>query len=191
MIKADENGWKTADAWPLPSSSAGTVGPFTRRPTAAEYGFRIGIEQAAISVIESFQFDPGNFLADEVLDRRNLLQVFGRHDRKRVTDVLGAPRATDAVDVVFRVMRHVEIDHVADLLDVDAARGDIGGDHDFVSAVAKSAKRAFALALRAARVQHRHRVALLMQLARDAVGPVFRAAENQHLIVVGAPQQFF
>ncbi len=30
-----------------------------------------------------------------------------------------------------------------------------------------------------------------MQLARDAVGAVFGAAENQHLIVVGAPQQFF
>src|SRR5258708_34029074 len=93
---------KTAATWPLPSSPTGTVGPFTRRAAPAEYGFRIGIEQTAISVIESFQLDPWNFLADEVLDRRNLLQVFGRRDRKSVTDVRAAPHATDALHVIFR-----------------------------------------------------------------------------------------
>ncbi len=54
--------------------------------------------------------------------------------------LLSAPGAADAVDVILRMMRHVEIDHVADLLDVDAARGNIGGDHHFVAAVAKSVR---------------------------------------------------
>ena len=126
-----------------------------------------------------------------MLDGGDFLKILCGHDGKGIADALGSSRAADAVHIILRMMRHVEIDHVADLFDVDAARGDIGGDHHFIPAVAKSAEGAFPFALRAARVQHRHRVALLMQLARDAVGAVFRAAENQHLIVVGAPQQFF
>ena len=40
----------------------------------------------------------------------------------------GARRAADAVDVALRDVGQVEVDDVADAVDVDAARGDVGGD---------------------------------------------------------------
>ena len=40
----------------------------------------------------------------------------------------GTSGSPDTVDIGFRVDRHVEIDHMADLVDIDASRGDIRGD---------------------------------------------------------------
>ena len=40
----------------------------------------------------------------------------------------GASRAADAVDIVLGVDRHVEVDDVADVRNVEAARRDIGRD---------------------------------------------------------------
>ena len=39
--------------------------------------------------------------------------------------------ATDAVNVILRVLWEVVIDHVGDAFDVDPAPSDIRGDHDF------------------------------------------------------------
>ena len=94
----------------------------------------------------------------------------------------------DPMNIVLWMVRHIEINHVADLLDVDAARGNVGGDHHFVAAVAKSAQGSFTLALGAIGMKCRYGVALLVQLARDSVSTVFGAAKNQHLIVVRAPE---
>ena len=118
-----------------------------------------------------------------------LLHILRGHNGKSVAHALRPAGAADAMDIVLGMLRHVVVDHVADLLDVDAARGDIGGHHDFVAAVAKSVERLLALALGAVGMQHRDGMALLVQPARDAVGAVLGAAENQHLIVIGAPQQ--
>jgi len=43
----------------------------------------------------------------------------------------GACRAADAVNVVLGVLGNIVIDHVADVLHVDAARGHVGGHQDF------------------------------------------------------------
>ena len=40
----------------------------------------------------------------------------------------GACRAADAVDIALRHVRQLELHDVRDLVDVDAARGDVGGD---------------------------------------------------------------
>jgi hypothetical protein len=70
----------------------------------------------------------GNGHADEFLDiahERHFLAVAQR-DR----DAFGAcpRRAADAMYVGFRHVRHVEVHHVADAIDVDAARRNIGGN---------------------------------------------------------------
>jgi len=158
---------------------------------ATESRFWIGVKQAAIRVIESFQLHPGNFLADEVLDGRHFLQIFCGHNCERIADALCSPGAADTVHVVFRMMRHIKIDDMTDLFHIDAARSDVRGDHDFVSAVPKTAEGIFPFTLSSARMQDRHGVTFLVQLARNPVGAVFGPTENQHLIVIGAPEQFF
>jgi hypothetical protein len=40
-------------------------------------------------------------------------------------------------------------------------------------------------------VEHRDRVILVVQMARDPVGAILGAAKNQHLIIIGAAQKFF
>ena len=47
------------------------------------------------------------------------LGIFLRHETNAVALVPGAPRATDAMDVVLDAIGHVVVDHVADVFDVD------------------------------------------------------------------------
>ncbi len=147
------------------------------------------LEQSRVFVVEAFQLHARNFLADEPLDRGDLLDVLGNHDGKCVPHALRAAGAADAVNVVLGMMRHVEVDDVADLLDVDSARGDVGGDHHFVAAAAETVQCLLALVLGAVGVKHRDGMAFLMELARDAVGAVLGAAEDEHLVVVGSPEK--
>jgi hypothetical protein len=46
----------------------------------------------------------------------------------RYSSLAGPAGATDAVDVGFRLVRQFIVDHVGDLIDVDAAGGDVGGN---------------------------------------------------------------
>src|SRR5918995_479433 len=176
------------------SSSAVAEGTLTRRAltaAAAEDGLRIGIEKSRIGIVKIVQLDSRDLLADEAFDGGNLLDVFPSHDRKSITDTLRASGAADPVHVIFRMMRHIEVDNMADLRHVDTARGDIGGDHHLVTAVAKAIQRVLALALSSARMENRDGMSLLMELTHYPIGAVLGATENQDLIVVGAPEQFF
>ena len=101
----------------------------TERPTAAgtpgaKGRRRIVVEQAGVFVRETFELHARNFLADEALDGGNLLNIFAGHNRKRIAYALCAAGASDAMDIVLGVVRHVEVNDVADLLDVDATRRD-------------------------------------------------------------------
>ena len=158
---------------------------------AAENGLRIGIEKSCIGVVKILQLDPRDLLADEAFDGGNLLDVFPGHNCKSITNTLRTTGAADPVHVIFRMMRHIEVDNMTDLRHVDTARGDIGGDHHLVTAVAKAIQGVLALALSSARMENGDGMSLLMELAHYPIGAVLSATENQDLIVVGAPEQFF
>src|SRR5262245_37671445 len=66
--------------------------------------------------------------ADELLDRLQPLDVLLAREADRVPRRAGARGAADAVHVVLGVEREVVVDDVGDTLDVEAARGDVGGD---------------------------------------------------------------
>src|SRR3546814_19819014 len=68
---------------------------------------------------------PGQFL-----DIGDILGVFGGHERIGRAGGARAPGAADAVDVIVGMPGRVEIEDVADALDVEPARGDVGGDED-------------------------------------------------------------
>src|SRR5206468_11679294 len=52
--------------------------------------------------------------------------LFRRDEGERRAGHLGAGGAADAMDVVLRLRRHVEVDDMPERRDVDAARGDVG-----------------------------------------------------------------
>jgi hypothetical protein len=60
----------------------------------------------------------------------------------------GARGAADAVNIAFRLMRQIEIHHMRDVVDVDAARGDVGGDERADLAFAERFQRTLAGVLR-------------------------------------------
>src|SRR5262245_39599191 len=66
--------------------------------------------------------DPGDGGAEHALDVLELLGIVGCHQRQRAALLAGAPRAADAVHVVVRLPGHVEVEDVADIGNVEAAR---------------------------------------------------------------------
>ena len=62
--------------------------------------------------------------------RTERILLRGIAERDRDAGLFGARGAADAVNVVLRHFRQLEIDHVRDVIDVDAAGGDVGRDKD-------------------------------------------------------------
>ena len=70
---------------------------------------------------------PRDRLAQQPLDPAQVLRLVERHQRDRVTGRTGPPGAPDPVDVVLRMGRQLEVHDVRQVLDVEAAGGDVGG----------------------------------------------------------------
>src|SRR5437867_3002337 len=66
--------------------------------------------------------------ADDLLDRRQLVGIPFAHEGDRAPGTARSSGTTDAVDVGFRVLGNVVVEHVRNLGDIQAARGDIGSD---------------------------------------------------------------
>ena len=98
-----------------------------------------------------------------------------------------AAGAADAVDVVVVALRRIEVDHVRDVVDVEAAGGNVGRDERRDAAGLELSERALALVLREVAV-HRDRpdVVLALELARELVGAVLRPHEDEREAAVGA-----
>ena len=80
--------------------------------------------------VQAGNLDAGNGRADQLLDRLHQIALGGRRQGEGMADPAGAAGAADAVDVVVRRERHVEIEDVAHVVDVEAARGDVGRHQD-------------------------------------------------------------
>src|SRR5258708_14819662 len=143
--------------------------------------FRMRGAVAAIEAIHAANLD---LLVDEPLDGAEQRAVLGRHERERFAGGAGRPGASDAMPVILGHVRRVEVDDVRELLDVEAARGDIGGDQDLHLAGLEVLEGANARALALVAVDRVGVDAVALQLRGEAVGAVLRLAENEDLIPV-------
>src|SRR6476620_1713298 len=109
------------------------------------------------------------------LHRPTLVRQGEGHDGALVA---GASRTTGAVQVVLVVRRRVDLQDDRDVVDVDAAGGDVRRDEHREGAVTEGAEDAVALALVEATVERGRHDALLAQLERDAVGAELGATEH-------------
>ena len=71
--------------------------------------------------------------------------VLLRHERDDDTGCSGTARPTGAVDVVLRVGGDVEVHDARDGVDVDASRGNIGGNERLSAASREGGERPLAL----------------------------------------------
>src|SRR5947207_12847860 len=173
----------------LPSSSAVTERTFAGRTAGAENGLRIRIEQTSIRIVKACDFYTGDLLTDKALDGGDFLHILTGHDGKRIAHALGPSRTPDAMDIVFRMMRHIEVDHMTDLFHVNAACGDVGRYHHLIATVAKAIQGALTFTLSPVGVKYRDRMTFLIEFTRDSVRSVLRAADNEDLVVIGAAKK--
>ena len=90
---------------------------------------------------------PFDLLADQLLDGVDIFGVVARGDGEGLAGAAGAAGAADAVDIVLGMDRHVVVEDVADVGNVEAACRDVGGDEIFQLAVAKAGEHRHACAL--------------------------------------------
>ncbi len=88
------------------------------------------------------------------------------------------------MDVIFGHHRHVEVHHVTQFGDVDAARGDVGRDEDAEFPALEVLQGTRALRLRAIAVDAIGRDVVLSQVCRKAVGTCLGARENDRAVDV-------
>ena len=98
------------------------------------------------------------------------------HDDRAL--LTGAGGATGAVEVVLVVGRRVDLHDHADVVDVDAAGGDVGRDEHVHRAVPEGAEHAVAHGLREPAVQRCGEHAAVAQLPGDPVGAELGAGED-------------
>src|SRR5688572_12492214 len=71
---------------------------------------------------------PFERVADLRLDRGQVGRVPFADEGERLAELARSRRAADPVDVLLRVLRDVVVDDVGDIGDIEATRGDVGGD---------------------------------------------------------------
>ncbi|OIQ77342.1 hypothetical protein GALL_409680 [mine drainage metagenome] len=103
------------------------------------------------------------------------------HQRHGGTAGTRAAGAADAVDVIFRHVGQFEVHHLRKLVDVEAARGDVGGHQHRDAAVLELRQRLGAGRLALVAMDGGGRNAVLDQFFGQAVGAVLGAGEYQHL----------
>src|SRR5271169_2457778 len=89
-----------------------------------------------------------NLMTDKTLDVGQRDRVLLAAETDGVAGGAGARRASDAMHVVLGIVRQIEIEHMADVGNVQAARSDVGGDQYGNFAVMKIAHHFQPLGLR-------------------------------------------
>src|SRR5699024_8852479 len=103
--------------------------------------------------------------------------------------VAGARGAADAMHVVLRILRQVVVDDVGDVGDVQAAGGDVGGDHDRQFAGLEVFQQAQALVLGDVAGQGGSAEAVGVKGVVDAFAFAFGVDEHECAFGLQAPQQ--
>ena len=73
-------------------------------------------------------FNDRNFLCDEPFDVAEVRLLLGVAERVCGTTVSSPACSPDAMHVSFRDVRQIDVDYIFEFVNVDASRGDVGGD---------------------------------------------------------------
>ena len=115
----------------------------------------------------------------DVTEERRLVDA---DERDRLPVRARTPGPPDAVDVVLRDHRQLEVDDVGELLDVQASSRDVRRHEDGDAALLEVGQRLDALGLALVAVDRGGVDAVLDQLLRQAVRTVLGAGEDQRLV---------
>ncbi|VVO41641.1 hypothetical protein PS691_05795 [Pseudomonas fluorescens] len=131
--------------------------------------------------VKTHQVAIGDFLLGHALDAFQQFFFIRSHQRDRFARTTGTTSTADPVHIVFVDVRQLEVDHVRQLVDIQAASGDIGSNQDphFTGLEIGQGFGAGVLAL--VPVNGNGGEAVLVQVLGQAVGAVLGAGEDQDL----------
>src|SRR5215212_10385942 len=122
--------------------------------------------------------DDGDALVGQPLDALELAALAAVAERQGDARGAGTRGAADAMDVALGVGRQLVVDDVRDARDVDAARGEIGGDQHAGLAAAEIVERLLARVLALVAVDRLGDDTTVLQRLGDAVGAALGAGED-------------
>ena len=140
-------------------------------------------------IIESFNRLSFQFLFHDLFKLADHVIVIWSDQGEGVTGALGPASTPDAMDVGISSIGHVEVDDMRDAVHIQAAGGDVGGDHDLELSVLETFERFLALTLRTVAVQTGNLVASIFYLAFQPAGTMLGASEDQHRLGIGLFEQ--
>src|SRR5438093_13586689 len=118
-----------------------------------------------------------------------LVDVPLAHEGDRHAGFASAPGAADAMRERVRILRKVVVDDVADVLDVQPARREVGRDEHLDLAAAELIERPFAFALRQITVDRRDLLPPALQVVVELVDAALGVTEHEHLVGLPAPKK--
>ena len=124
-------------------------------------------------------------MPQQTLDILQLMMVFARHKTCGAAGRLHPSGATDAMDIIFRTIGQIEIDHVADVRDIDPSGGNIRCDQHTERPASKTLQRGAPLRETPVTMQHGHSMTCTTQHAPKPIGSVLRPGEDQCGILIG------
>ena len=176
----------------LAARTARTLGRTAAAATAASAPATAAT--AAVGGLEGDGFharhhDARDLRADQLLDRLDQAAFVGRGQGEGMTDLAGAAGTADAMDVVLGRERHVEVEDVAHVDDVEAAGGDVGGHQDLDLALLELLERLHARRLAHVAVQRAGVEALLLERGMQGGDVALAVAEHEGVLDVLLPDQ--
>jgi hypothetical protein len=135
---------------------------------------RGGVENEVGLVLDDIQSH-----ADQSLDRADIIELLVIAERKGDPAGAGPGRAPDAVNVCLGHVGDIEVDDVRDVVDIDPARGDIGGDEHRHPARLETVQGASPSVLALVAVDCPCPDTRLSQGPDQLVSTVFRSGEDQ------------
>ena len=141
-------------------------------------------------VVEIWKCLTLEWMSHDALKAADHVIVFRGDQGERVTGALGASSAADTVDVGVGSIGHIVVDDVRDAVDIQAAGGDVGGDHNAEVSGLEAVQSLLTLSLSAVAVQAGDTEARVRDLPGNLVGAVFGAGEDEYRIGVDLFEQF-
>ena len=141
-----------------------------------------GAGRSLLSVVEALQLAAMEVLTDDTLEAAEFAKVFARDEGDSGASGERTASTTDTMDVVFELVREVEVEDVGDAVDIDTARGNVGRDEHANLSVLEGLQGTLTLALRTVGVDGGTADVFTLELTADAIGTMFGPRKDEYAL---------
>jgi hypothetical protein len=110
--------------------------------------------------------------------------IIDGHETRGPADRFHARRPADPVDIILGGIRHVEIDDMPDVRDINAARRDVGRHQHPVQAALETFQCSPPLRKAAVAMDDGHLMACAAQSSHETIGAMFGPGEDQDGLLI-------